>query len=113
MAMVFISHDLRVVNNICDRIAVMFAGRFVETGEVEQIFQNPIHPYTKMLLGSILNLKERQEFRTELMKDENKTALEGCPFCNRCKKATELCHSSIPVLKGGENGHFASCFNID
>ena len=113
MSMIFISHDLRVINNICDRIAVMYAGRFVEMGGVEQIFQNPIHPYTKMLLGSIPNLKEHHTFITELTKGENHTASEGCPFCSRCKKATELCHSLAPVLKGEKNGHFVSCFNLD
>jgi len=112
---VFISHDLAVVEYICDRVVVMYLGNIVEEGDTTQIFSAPRHPYTYVLLRSVPNPGERSATRLsisgELPDPANPPA--GCPFVTRCYRATERCSSEKPPMVEYEPGHRAACFYGD
>ena len=95
----FIAHDLAVVKHISDRILVMYLGRIVEIAECEELYNNTLHPYTKVLLGAV---------RGEVPSLTNRPA--GCPFSDRCSYATERCKKEVPTLKDIGNGHEVACF---
>ena len=80
--MLFISHDLAVIRQMCDRVAVMYGGRLVETGPANEVFESPLHPYTKLLLSKI----EEKDAGEERPGD-----LKGCRFFARCPEASEKC----------------------
>lgn len=111
----FIAHDLAVVKHISDRILVMYLGRFVEIAECEELYNNTLHPYTKVLLGAVPvadpkveKTRERVEIRGEVPSLTNRPA--GCPFSDRCRYATERCKKEVPTLKDIGNGHEVACF---
>lgn len=111
----FISHNLSVVKHMCDRIVVMYLGKAVEIGTSEQIFENPLHPYTKALISAIpIAGKKERENRIVLTGDLPSPAdeIKGCPFYNRCFNCDEKCGDSICELKEVEEGHFVSCIKI-
>lgn len=113
----FISHDLNIVRYISDRIAVMYAGRIVEIGQAKAIYENPQHPYTKMLLDSVLVPlpdNERLEHVTSIMGDTagNATQIEGCPFAKRCPRVQEMCEKKNAILSEIEQEHFVACHRI-
>ncbi|WP_226584613.1 ABC transporter ATP-binding protein [Halobacillus litoralis] len=104
-AILFITHDLGVIAEMCDRVAVMYAGRIVEQGTVYEIFENPKHPYTKGLLGSIPKIGSRAE-RLDSIKGQVPTAEDrpkGCKFANRCPFVYKHCWEEEPPLFDGEN----------
>jgi peptide/nickel transport system ATP-binding protein len=119
MAMMFITHDLGVVAEIADEVAVMYLGRVVERGSVDDIFYNPQHPYTLALLGSIPKLGARHARGQRLHAIEgmvphplNRPA--GCPFNTRCPEAVEgLCNATDPALLPMGPGHLAACHMRD
>lgn len=109
-SMIFISHDWGVIRQICDRVIVMYAGRIIEIGPVNDIVQNPLHPYTKGLLLSIPDYKKRGEElhtipgRVPSLKERK----GGCPFVDRCPHAMAVCQTTFP--KSYENeGHQVHC----
>ena len=111
----FIAHDLAVVKHISDRILVMYLGRIVEIAECEELYNNTLHPYTKVLLGAVHvadpkveKTRERVEIRGEVPSLTNRPA--GCPFSDRCSYATERCKKEVPTLKDIGNGHEVACF---
>ncbi len=108
----FISHNLSVVKHMCDRIAVMYLGKIVELGATEQIFENPLHPYTKALISAIpiAGRKERTD-RIVLTGDLPSPIdqISGCAFHNRCFECCEACSQKTPCLVEAESGHFVSC----
>ncbi len=111
-SILLITHDLGVVAEMCERVAVMYAGRIVEFGSVRQIFKNPQHPYTKGLLNSIPKITGE---RTRLQPiDGNVPSLrnmpKGCRFAPRCPFATEKCFEQEPNLYEIEDGHFSRCW---
>ena len=110
-AMILISHDLGVVAQTCDRVAIIYAGRIVETGNLRDIYKNPKHPYTIGLLDSIPSLtKDAKRLKPikGLMPDP--TALPpGCPFAPRCNYATAACSEAVPDLADRGNGHLVRC----
>lgn len=113
----FISHDLNIVRYISDRIAVMYAGRIVEIGQAKAIYEDPQHPYTKMLLDSVLVPlpdNERLEHVTSIMGDTagNATQIEGCPFAKRCPRVQEMCEKKNAILSEIEQEHFVACHRI-
>lgn len=116
LTFLFISHDLRIVKYFCDTIAVMYLGRIVELASRKDLFENALHPYTKMLLDSIpvSNPRLRRE-RAAL--EENEISSEGrkigCQFYNRCKYSKEVCRNETPMLKEVNKGHFLACYNYD
>jgi len=95
LTMLFISHDMAVVRQIADSIAVMYRGQLVEWGPAKEIFQRPRHPYTKMLLASVPSL--RGKVRTLDVQPRIQTEIkDGCKFAGRCSLAVELCHHNEP-----------------
>ncbi len=111
----FISHNLSVIKHMCDRIVVMYLGKVVEMGTAEQIFENPLHPYTKALLSAIpVAGKKNREDRIVLTGDlpSPSDIILGCAFHNRCYECQENCGKTQPVLHEVEPGHLVSCLKF-
>lgn len=114
----FIAHDLLVVRHICDRIAVMYLGKIVESAESDELYHNPMHPYTKSLI-SVVPLPDpkmaRQKQRMMLSGDVPSplNAPPGCPFCTRCPYATDICREKMPEMTEVSSGHFTACHHVD
>lgn len=111
-SIILISHDMGVVAEMTDRVAVMYAGKIVETATTEEIFENPLHPYTSGLLKAIprLNQDEDEELYTiQGTVPPLGMRSEGCRFCNRCEFATEQCRKKEPPLTEKE-GHSVRCW---
>lgn len=111
MSMIMITHDLGIVAEICDTVAIVYAGHIVEYGTLEDIFNYTAHPYTVGLFGSLPNMDDRTQRLKPipgLMPDPTKLPA-GCPFCPRCPHATEKCQTVLPELIhiGGE--HVVAC----
>ena len=107
----FISHDLSVVEHICDRIIVMYLGQVVEMADVKELFSNPLHPYTRALLSAAPQIyEEHRRERITLQGDVPSPANPpvGCRFHTRCPNATERCKTEIPLRDVG-NGHYVAC----
>ena len=109
-AILFITHDLGIAAQICDRIAVMYAGRIVEIAETKKIFNNPLHPYTKGLLKAVpkLGKKEPLSFVPGIIPDLVNPPL-GCRFYKRCDHAMDICQKQKPESMESENNHNVSC----
>lgn len=112
----FVAHDLSMVNYISHRIGVMYLGHLVEEGDADEVYSNPLHPYTKALLSAIpipdpdvAKSKKRIKLEGELPTPINPPA--GCPFKGRCPLATEECGKARPELKD-YGGHKAACFHL-
>jgi oligopeptide transport system ATP-binding protein len=113
-ALVLITHDLGVVAGMCERVYVMYAGTFVETGSAEQIFDRPRHPYTYGLLQSIPRLDATRKQRLQPIKGAPRNMLSpptNCPFAPRCPNVIQVCVEQLPPLDPLEPGHRAACFN--
>ena len=112
-SMLFISHDLAVIRNVCDRVAVMYLGRIVEIGPTDELFRAPRHPYTRALLDSVLvpgrALPEREVLSGEL--PSLHAPPSGCHFRTRCAHATEGCARSAPALDAVGVRHAVACFH--
>ncbi len=111
IAMVFISHDLKVVRNICDRVAVMYLGRIVEEASSDEIFARPMHPYTKALVSSVPVPGKRLEGRI-LLKGEPPNPAQrpsGCAFHPRCAVAVQSCSAGVPTLETVAPSRRAAC----
>ncbi|NMB20183.1 MAG: ABC transporter ATP-binding protein [Firmicutes bacterium] len=112
-SMILITHDLGVVVEICDKVAIMYAGEIVEYGSLEQIYDQTAHPYTKGLFGSIPDIEaktSRLKPIPGLMPDPSNLP-EGCSFEPRCERSCQLCKEENPPLIEIGNGHFVKCHN--
>jgi oligopeptide/dipeptide ABC transporter ATP-binding protein len=112
MAMLFITHDFGVVARMCDRVAVMYAGRIVETGPVREVFDNPVHPYTQALIASVPKLNQSVE-RMYTIEGEPPILHdlpEGCRFAARCPHADDQCRARYPDVVPVGPAHTASCW---
>ena len=115
MGILFITHNLGVVAEIADRVAVMYAGRVVEEGPVAANFEAPCHPYTRALLASIPrpDLKGRNPSARLLAIPGNVPIAgalpPGCAFAPRCPLAREACHAAVPDLDDAGGGHMTRC----
>ncbi|MGL5049297.1 MAG: ABC transporter ATP-binding protein [Fusobacteriaceae bacterium] len=110
-AMMLITHDLGVVAQVCDKVAIMYAGEIIEAGSLEDIFESPKHPYTHGLFGSIPNLDEECERLNPiqgLMPDPTNLP-SGCKFHPRCPNAVKICETKIPAETMIEVGHKVRC----
>ena len=111
-SMLLITHDLGVVAQNCDSVAIIYAGEIVEYGTLCQVYENAMHPYTEGLFGSIPNLEtnSRRLAAIDGMMPDPTALPEGCKFADRCKYATEHCRVSSPELAELEDGHKVRCF---
>ena len=113
-SMILITHDLGIVAEVCDKVAIMYAGEIVEYGNLEQIYNHTCHPYTKGLFGSIPDLDshvKRLNPIPGLMPDPADLPA-GCSFCPRCACTCSRCQSENPDMTEVEPGHFVKCFQI-
>ena len=116
----FITHDLGVARYFCDRIAVMYHGRIVEVGETEALLNNPLHPYTKLLIDSVPGRGWNEQIEDEGGGDDIATEMAiasssaaafvpGCSFNPRCPLAKNLCRVEVPELVERKPDHLAAC----
>jgi oligopeptide/dipeptide ABC transporter ATP-binding protein len=113
-ALILITHDLGVVAGMCERVNVMYAGMFVETGSAQQLFARPRHPYTLGLLQSIPRLDARRKEALTPIEGAPRDMLRppsACPFQPRCRFAVDESGKSVPELRQIEPGHSVACFN--
>ena len=112
-AVILITHSLGVVAGMCDTIYVMYAGRIVERGTTEDIFENPKHPYTRGLIHSVPRLDKEGTERLFSIPGQPPNVIDlppCCPFFPRCSEVMEICKTSCPQEKDYGNGHAASCW---
>jgi peptide/nickel transport system ATP-binding protein len=120
LAFLFISHNLAVVEALADHIAVMYCGRFVETGPAEAIFRRPVHPYTRLLMDAELGLdgpgRHAREVPRPEVQREARTApagwATGCAFAARCPHAVAECRVRVPAPVAIDGGHVAACHRV-
>jgi oligopeptide transport system ATP-binding protein len=113
-ALILITHDLGVVAGMCERVNVMYAGRFVETGSADQLFASPRHPYTLGLLQSVPRLDAGRRARLHPIEGAPPNMLriaQSCPFQPRCRFEVDLSRREVPELVEIEPGHHVACFN--
>lgn len=112
MSFLFISHDLSVIDHMCDKVVVMFMGKVVETAPRKELFLSPMHPYTKELIGSIPVLDPRARARkVRMIRDmpDRVRTNDGCRFCERCSDQREICHVKEPMLSAVGGDHMVAC----
>lgn len=111
LAVLFITHDLGVVASLCDRVSVMYAGKIVESGEVEDVFGHPAHPYTRKLLQTVpvIGHKDRQLEYIAGQIPDMEALPRGCAFDPRCSESIELCPSRLPLMVNVSATHRVSC----
>jgi oligopeptide/dipeptide ABC transporter ATP-binding protein len=111
---VFISHDLATVRSVADRVVVLYLGKVVETGPVEQVFRAPLHPYTRALLSSAPSLRgTRPASPVHLGQDLDETDVDaGCPLAPRCPFALERCVADLQELTEWRIGQAAACWRV-
>jgi len=121
-SILFITHDFGVVANICDYVAVMYAGKIVEYGETQEILTKPNHPYTKGLMDAMPESSLEMEVVDPSLGKKRLKQIDGsppdllhlpagCSFYERCNRAISKCKTNFPEVTVKENGHLISCFN--
>ena len=116
IGIILITHDLDIVKGMADRIIVMYAGKMMEMGTRQDVFSNPLHPYTQGLLKCVPTLDMPEGFRLynlEGIVPDIQDMPEGCRFCTRCPRAEEECCIVQPELREIAPGHFVSCLKVD
>lgn len=110
-AVLLISHDLGVIANMCDRVAVMYCGTIVEEGATEEVLKNPLHPYTKGLIGSIPKITGEEKYLYNIPGTVPKIigGASGCHFADRCEYCTDRCRQVTPTKTTVEGEHAVSC----
>ncbi len=108
----FISHDLRIVRYVCDEIVVMYLGKIVERAEKDELFSNPLHPYTRALLSAVPVVDPQTKRRRIILSGEVPSPINipsGCSFHPRCPYVENVCKELVPELREIKPGHFVSC----
>jgi oligopeptide/dipeptide ABC transporter ATP-binding protein len=115
MGLIMITHDLGVIAETVDRVVVMYGGKVMETGRVEDIFANPLHPYTRALLNSIPGQTAGKRRLTEIPGSSPNPVRPpaGCPFHPRCPMAIAACHQVTPPLEAKAPGRRAACIRVE
>jgi oligopeptide/dipeptide ABC transporter ATP-binding protein len=117
MSLLFITHDPKILLRLADRVAVMYAGRVIEEGSLEQIFQDPLHPYTKALLACLRSSSQQFESHAEKRlpsiegsAPDPENVAAGCSFAPRCLQRMQICDEQHPALIEKQNGRQVECF---
>ena len=114
MSIIFITHDFGIVAKMCDRVAVMYAGRVAENSDVRELFNNPAHPYTEALMRSVPNVDEEVDYLYSI--EGQPPALDnlppGCTFAPRCPYVFDRCNEAFPDLFHVGEGHSATCWKL-
>jgi peptide/nickel transport system ATP-binding protein len=117
LSLLFITHEIALLNGLVDQVAVMFAGEIVELGPVTKVLFDPLHPYTQMLLGSILSMdSDPDAVKTALGEGrETSEAIQdiGCKYAKRCKYVFDRCRAEKPLLLEVEKGRWVACHKYD
>lgn len=115
LSYLFIAHDLAVVKHISDRIAIMYLGRIVESGEGQEIYKNPLHPYTRSLMSAIPVPDPHRKIKRQIISGDVPSPINppsGCTFHPRCPEVIDECKYKVPSLETITHGHKASCHLI-
>jgi oligopeptide/dipeptide ABC transporter ATP-binding protein len=113
-AVILVGHDMGVMAQFVDRLAVMYAGRLFEIGPIEQMFEEPLHPYTQLLIATLPSLEERRAFRG--IKGIPASLLRpppGCTFHPRCPYAMDRCRTEVPLSREVRPGRFVACHIVN
>ncbi|MBQ9211720.1 MAG: dipeptide ABC transporter ATP-binding protein [Clostridia bacterium] len=116
LSLVFISHDLNVVRHISNRVGVMYLGSLMETGDTEELYRHPAHPYTQALLSAVPShdpLHKSQHIVLEGDVPNPANPPSGCPFHTRCGRCTEECRKSKPALREIAPDHLVACHHVE
>lgn len=112
LTVLFISHDLSVVEYVCDRIVVMYLGKVMEVANRDDLYRNPLHPYTKALLSAIPIPDPKHKKDRIIIQGDTPSPIDppkGCRFCTRCTNAQEICRTEMPELREIEPNHCVAC----
>jgi peptide/nickel transport system ATP-binding protein len=112
LSMIVVTHDFGIVAKVCDRVAVMYAGRIVEYAGIRELFNSPSHPYTKALMDSIprMEVKVDRLYSIEGQPPDLRNLPPGCSFAPRCSKVKEICRNEYPPQTEVDPGHYVSCW---
>jgi oligopeptide/dipeptide ABC transporter ATP-binding protein len=114
LAIIFITHDFGIVARMCDRVAVMYAGRVVEDAGVRDLFNNPQHPYTKTLMASVPQMEKTDRlYAIEGQPPALYDLPEGCRFADRCDHVHDICWREYPATTQIQSQHSANCWMLD
>jgi peptide/nickel transport system ATP-binding protein len=113
-SILLITHDLGVVAETCDRVGVMYAGNLCEVADVEELFENPLHPYTGALLEAVPKFAMEEELKSIEGNVPNLvTPPPGCRFHPRCPRAMDVCRKAFPEMKAIKKNHLVACYWVE
>ena len=115
MTMMFVSHEMTVVEHTCDRVAVMYLGKIVELAPTKELFSNVLHPYTKALLSAVPRNNPSETKNRIVLEGDIPNAIDlppGCRFAGRCRECMGICREQDPPLTDLGNGHFVACHRV-
>ena len=116
MTMMFVSHEMTVVEHICDRVAVMYLGKIVELAPTKTLFSNILHPYTKALISAVPRNNPSEVKNRIILEGDIPNAIDlpsGCRFAGRCRECMDICNEIEPSLSDVGGGHFVACHKLN
>ncbi len=112
MTMLFISHEMIVIEHLCDKVAVMYLGQVMEMAETRELFSNLLHPYTQALMSAIPKADPAADRERIILEGDVQSAMDlprGCRFASRCRRCTQRCKEEAPILRDVGDGHLVAC----